>query len=848
MLNPIDFVTCVTENLKGRGFGQKRIDEIVSDYRTRADGYVKQGKDGTTAGTLAMRDTFDTMAREAQEQAKRSAKMISVQASNLERIRQGVDAPTSMFVMDGKKGSRGTALARAAVSILEDDPRFSGLNYSGVKEATRQQLYAIFGDTLETVSKGFMTRQKGKAHLPNIAREILGEATGDVKAKGFAEAWLKVSDVSVDLFNMAGGSMNRLKNYLPQAQNSVRLVKAGKETWVGDHMRKGIVNWNKTRWPDGSMISPAERQKVMETVYDTLVTDGANKIDDTAFRGRGRAVGNMMDDHRFLHYENAQAWLDMHEAYGEGNVFEVLTQHIEAMSHKIAAIETFGPNPEMTALNLKSIVRKAASKEGGEAMSHAEAVMKNKFDPIFETIMRENPMDPHSAFGGMVTGTANILTSAQLGSAFFLAMPGDAMQTLAVRALNNMPLFSGIDTYFKTLISSKLGGDATFQRSIATQSGYIYDEVVMATYAQSRFTGVATVGPSATRFLSEATMRLSLMSGHTRSSRWTAQSEFMGLMQRTKGDTFDKLPHKHVMGRYGIKPEDWDAFRKNVSTFNPRKDVNFLRPIDILETTIPNRQELYRKFQVMVFEESRNMVPDASTEAAVSLRGTTRPDTLAGGLLYSFSMYKNFPMTFVMLYGRLGLTSPSVKGRLGFYAGLGAGMTLVGAMGTQMREISKGRDPLPMDNAAFLGKSFMSGGALSIWGDFLFSGVNQFGRGPGDVAAGPIVGFLGDTTNLVLGDTFKFAEGIGSLSDKQFESTTGQRAVEYARRYLPGTTVWWARKTLEAQVFDRLQELADPKAYQKQRNKAKKRERDFGQGYWWAPGDRTPSRSPQFGD
>lgn len=841
MLSPVEFTQCVRDNLKERGFSKKRADEIIGDYRARADAYTQQGHDLPTAASLAMRDTFETMADAARERAKRSAKMIGVQASNIQRIRQGIDAPVSKFLMDGKKGSRGTAIARAAVSLIEDDPRFNGLSYSANKESTRGQLYALFGDTLETVGKGVMGRQKGKAHLPNIVREVQGEATGDKAAKAVADAWLKVSDLSVDLFNAAGGSMKRLDRYLPQAQNAVKLVKAGRERWIEVHMER--LDWNKTRWPDGSTIAVSDRQRVLENVFDTLTTDGANKIDATAFRGKGRALGNMVDDHRFLHYKDAQSWLDVHNEFGDGNVFETLTQHIEQMSHKIAAVETFGPNPDMTAMNLASIVRKEAGAIGAEELAHAEAVLKNKFEPMFETVMRENPMDPHSNFGNLVTGVSNILTSAQLGSASFLAIPGDFMQTAMVKRLNNMGMFDGVSTYIKALAT-----DTKFQREIATQSGFVMDEVVMSTYAQSRFTGVATVGPAASRHVSEATMRLSLLSGHTRAARWSVQSEFMGMMQRARSQQFEDLPFRQVMERYGITREEWDALRNNVPEWSPRKDVKFMRPVDIQKTDLPNRHVLYRKFQGMIYDEARKMVPEATVEGATALKGTTRPDTLAGALLYSFSMYKNFPVSFMMIYGRLGMTSPTVKGRLSFYAGLGAGMTMVGALGTQLREMSKGRDPLPMDNLAFLGKAFLSGGALSIWGDFLFSGVNEYGRGPADLVGGPVVGFLGDTTDLLLGDVFQWANTVGSLSDKDFESKTGAKAVEYARRYTPGSSIWWARAALERQVFDRLQELADPKAYQKQRNKVRKRERDYGQGHWWAPGERTPARMPKLGE
>ena len=145
------------------------------------------------------------------------------------------------------------------------------------------------------------------------------------------------------------------------------------------------------------------------------------------------------------------------------NVMDTLFSHIEQMSHKIAMVEQFGPNPEMTANNIKSIVRAEAAKHGAKAMNDAEAVLKNKFDPMFETANRMNAMDPHSVTGALVSGTSNVLTSAMLGSASFLAIPGDFMQTAAVRALNNQGLFGGVGTYVKALAT-----DMQAQKQIVT--------------------------------------------------------------------------------------------------------------------------------------------------------------------------------------------------------------------------------------------------------------------------------------------------------------------------------------------------------------------------------------------
>lgn len=841
MLDATGFINCITDSLKAAGFGKKRIAEVIDRFEGLAAGYKFDGYNDGDAYLLAMDRSVSELSVEKAEAAKRRLKSLQTYAAHAERVEQGVDGvTTSPLVWDRSGQSGGVAVARGAISLIEDDPRFRGTNYNGNKESVRGALYQLLGDQLNTFGKGAYGRQLGKAHLPNIVRELYGQATGDANAKQMAQAWEKTNNVAVDMFNAAGGSMAKLKSYrLPQGQNAARLIKVGYDKWAQMHM--DALDWNAMRWPNGAPIAPSDRENILKYVFETISTNGASSLSLKNLRGQGRAIGNQLEKHRFLVYKDAESWLQVHDTFSDGNVFDVMVHHLDDMAHKIAAVQTFGPNPDMAAHNLHGIVRNKASKLGGKAVAEAEAEMKNVFDPMFETVMRENPMDPHSNMGALVTGTGNLLTAAQLGSASFLAIPGDFMQTAAVRMLNRMNPFAGVDYYIKSIAT-----DMPFQRQIAAQSGFVMDETVMAVYGAQRFTGVATIGPAWTRRVSDATMRASLLSPHTRAARWATQAEFMGLMSRNKGQKFDTLPWKAVAERYGITEQDWDTFRKNVKPWQPRKDVNFLRPIDLLQSNVKDSGELYRKFQNMVFEESRKMVPESGIEAAVRLRDTTRPDTLIGAILYSFAMYKNFPVAFQMLYGRLGLSNDSVRTRIGFYAGLGAGMTMVGALGTQLREMSKGRDPLPMDTPAFYGKAFLAGGALSIWGDFLFTGINEYGRNPAELIGGPITGFIGDTTQLAFGDVFKWADTVGSLDAGKFKSSTAPKAVQWVKRYTPGTSIWWARLALERQVFDRLEEMADPMVYQKRARRRQRQRREFGNDSWWAQGDRAPQRAPSF--
>lgn len=282
------FADCVRLNLKERRFGKERADKIVGDFEARAKAYVAGGKSTVDAGSLAMKDIFDNMSLETAEKAKRTAKMLAVQSENRKVLEQAKTIDTKPFTLkdatgkqEGPRGSRGEALARGFISLIENDPRFTTISYATKKDIYRGQLTAVLGDVLDKISKGAFARQKGKAHLPNIVKEVFGEHTGDVVAADVAKAWLKVSDLAVDLFNGAGGSMRRLERYLPQKQNAAKLLRFPR-MWSKD--MDGAIDWNKTRWPDGTVIPEADRAAVLANIYDTLTTDGALKVDDTAFR------------------------------------------------------------------------------------------------------------------------------------------------------------------------------------------------------------------------------------------------------------------------------------------------------------------------------------------------------------------------------------------------------------------------------------------------------------------------------------------------------------------------------------------------------------------------------------
>lgn len=847
MLDLKFFTKCIRDNLKDKRYGKERADEIIKDFEQRARVHMNAGRSESDAAAMAMRETFDSISKQATEKAKRAAKQLSVAAATRDRLAKGFSVDVQSFTVKdvtgkqvGARGSRGKALAHAVMSAIAPDKRFGGMSYEAKRDLTMRQMYALFGDALEPIRKGAFNKQHGKAHLPNVVREIMGTRTGDKTAERVAQAFQRVDDLGVDMFNQVGGSMNKLKNYFPQpARNVAKLLKGGEDKFVKMHLNE--LDWNKTRWPDGTAIAPENRERFLREVYKTKSSDGANKIDDTKMRGQGAAMGNLLDQHRLLHYKDGDAWLRVHQTYGDGNVLDIINNHISDISHHIAAVDTFGPNPDLGFKSMVASARKAAYDNGLSLAerNEMESILTNKVQTMFNINMRKNPVNTEGLVASTVTAITNVLSSAYLGGASIPAFFGDHATAMVVQRANGVKwraIASGLNTYVKAMTV-----DAKFQRRIAAQTGWIHEQSVMGLNGAERYNPLITMGDKYSRAFADTVMRASLNTMHTTNARWKVQSEFMGFLQDLRGTEFDKLPIKNVMAKYGITPADWDALRTNVKVFSPRKDVEFLAPIHVLETNLKNKQQLYEKFQGMILEESQTAVPAARTESRVTLKGDTRPDTLIGVILHSFGTFKNFPISYFTIMSRQAHTMKGAGSRVGWYASMAAATTIAGLIAVQTKELQKGRTPIPLIddegnvNMKLLGKAFMTGGGVGIWGDFLWGSVNQYGQGPQDIIGGPLVDIMGDVTDLAFGDIMGYA-----TEGSDYDSKTLERLVALGRKVQPGQNLWYAELVFQRMFWDSIENIVDPDVAAKRRRKERKREQEYGNGYWWHLGDTLP--------
>ncbi len=167
-----------------------------------------------------------------------------------------------------------------------------------------------------------------------------------------------------DRFNRNGGDIGKLDNWgLPQTHNLEKIAKAGKEAWV--NKAESLIDTRQYVHENGDYYSQQEIRSLLEYTYDTLASDGANKI-EVGRQATGSGISKVTNRHsesRVLHFKDAESWLEYQSDFGGMHFVDLVNAHIKGLSKDIALVENLGSNPK-TAFK---ILMDAADKKDREA-------------------------------------------------------------------------------------------------------------------------------------------------------------------------------------------------------------------------------------------------------------------------------------------------------------------------------------------------------------------------------------------------------------------------------------------------------------------------------------------------
>ena len=695
--------------------------------------------------------------------------------------------------------------------------------------------FARMDEVLKTFKRGLFGQQN-KAKINNMLREIFEEgSTGDVAAMQLAKAWKESAEYLRKTANALGMRIASRSDWgLPQIHNNLNIRKAGIDEWVKEitpllDANKMIDENTGKAFAGGA--NGFHFTTALKEVWETIATDGANKIKDGKPKMGQRSLANRRQDHRFLVFKDADSWIKYQDKFGEPDVFKTMVNHIESMAKDIAELDVLGPNPKATLQAIHDLVIKEAkikdSKPGGtgKASEKAKGQLK-KMDIFYNIHNNKNNQAVDGRMANIYAGTSHVLQAAQLGAAPLSAISDLNTQRLAGK-FNGLPQAKLLGTVLKQLIPFNTASKG----ALAVRLGLGADNWINTAISSTRYFG-DMAGPEITRRISDFTMRLSGLSPMTQAGRQAFGLEYLGHMADNVGkswDTIDSLM-RLSLERYGITKGDWDIIRST------RLHEGFVDVLELESRTdiLPGRgKSIATKLIDAVLTETEAAVPSASLRAREFLIGESPAGTIAGSLVRSFSMYKNYSATVYHTHINRYMNMEGSKATKASYIGdYFIGATLMGALSMQLKFMATGKDPRPMDTPEFWGSAILQGGGLGIFGDYISASRNRYGGGLAETAAGPVVGLVGDVGKLAFGGTTNFPKNF----------------VNFMGDYTPGSRTWYLRLAFERMVMDKMQMMTNNKYKSHFRNKDKRSRKNFGAGYWWKPGKDVPSRPPNIGN
>jgi len=810
----MSFADCLKSAVDQKAISQKEADDLLKRFEELRAHHGAGKADG--AARAAAKDQLEAELKAEAVEARRRATLTQA-------AKERVDG-----ALESYRNAKGNAdPLQAALRLIEN---FGFTGYSSVEGRTKSivgMVHAQLEQALAAFDRSALAGTRlNKPALVDMVREMAGKDTGNLMAKEFAAQMRDIFEVLRQRFNAAGGQIGKLEGFfLPQYHDPSALLSGGKDKWK--EFTRPLLDAARMLDPlTGRSMTPAQLDQLLDKSWQRIVTDGWIDRDPTmAAQGRGALAGQRAE-HRVLHFKDADAWMRYAEAFGNPDPFAAMMNHIRGMAKDIAALEILGPNPSAMVEYLKQSV-KASHAQGVVSGIVKDGAGDYLIDALWKEIRGTGIGSP--GWAGAMATVRSLLTSAQLGTAILTAIPTDPMMANMARRL------SGLPTKFivKDIVDTFIGAS----RGEAVRAGLILDTAMHVMHEEAHYAGSMASGRTWANWLADRTLTWSGLSPWTQARRHLFGLEFMGVVADNLGKDFGALDARlrRTMEGYGLSAADWAVMGKAEKHIMGDGASGILRPNEIakLDNAVAER------YLEMIVQQTERAVPAGTKLGRAIFNGGTSAGTVTGEMSRAFLQYKGFGLSVAMLQNEAIAHEIAMGGKMGGarYAGaLALSLTLGGAAAIQLKALSMGKDPQPMDDWRFWGAAAKTGGGFGLLGDFLFAEHGRYGHSFITDFLGPTAGLLDDVSNLALGNLRKGGEG---------EADPGADAVKMGRRYAPPvSSLWYLRGAWNRVVMDQLAYLVDPEAHRKFRNQEKKLKKEFDQGYYWPPGSVLPNRAP----
>lgn len=797
----------------------------------------------------ALRPVYDELVMQYESRFGREAAESMATAKALELAESEALERSRRVLLQARRQGAWEARMKLAQTDKAPVPRAAAeqflVDMDGQRRAIRQQgLQLLFG-LLAKHRRDLVGRVRNKSELGNVLAELWGRDSGDLNAREIARAWRETSEMLRSRFNAAGGHIGKLEAWrLPQRHDMRQVREAGFEGWR-DFMLPLLDRSAMIDRATGEAMSDGKLELLLRDMWSAIATDGwSRNAPGALFEG---ATANRRADHRVLHFAGPDEWTAYAARFGGGGTaFDAMLAHVEGMARDIAAMEAMGPNPAATLAMQKDWLAKAAETalldgRGGAKASDEASAGAHTLQNLYDTYTGEayKPVRRRVALGFSAFKAQQ--TAAKLGSAM-LSTPGDWGTMVTTARFNGVPAAKVMARY-----ASMMNPRNVADRAQAARHVLMADQWADGHATQWRMLG-EEIAHEGMRRLSTGVLRSSGLTAHTDIARQAFAMETVAEWTHQGTHAFGNIDPKFraLLQRYGIGETEWDVMRTTAP--DTYKGTDWLYPQTLAAA---GHQAIADNLMRLLVTEADFAVPTPDLRTRATLATKFKKGDWIGESLGTVFLFKGFPITMINMHGRRMLEQGTRAEAAAGFAGILAlryGLTLLayttlgGAIALQAKEIVRGRDPMPMDDARFWGAALAQGGGLGILGDFLYSLTNRFSDGLGTALAGPAVQAIDNTIGAAARNTLASLDG-----DEETESRWKKDLAKAVMSETPGISLWYARGLIERTFGDMTLEWAYGEDIGEHYRKLDRQAQERGTSYYAPPGLGV-QRMPNFGN
>lgn len=429
--------------------------------------------------------------------------------------------------------------------------------------------------------------------------------------------------------------------------------------------------------------------------------------------------------------------------------------------------------------------------------------------------------------------------------------------------------------FFKTLMAQLAGiRDFSANTNDFKEQSYLLGEgfdglighINAAMAGQDRTPGIAAIAM-------EKFFKWNGLTWWTDAGRASAAHTVASEMGMRSGSLYEDLPpaYRHVLGLNGIDSTRWDIMRQGTlasanghpyltpDRIHALPDTAFVgmaadrikaarkasRVDEAVSATVrASREANFQERRTAIINDARRdvvlsmrrFVTDETSYGVIKTDARTqrsmtwgmRPGTKGGEAIRFLMQFKGFPIAFgERVLGRAiyGARADAKVGERAAHIGtLIAGLGIAGYMAMTMKDMLKGYWPPrnPADPRTVLA-ALQQGGAIGIYGDYLFGSSNRFGGTLLETLAGPTLG----SVSQILDVAMDARDAATSGGEDKFSTS---RAFSTALGQTPFANLHLLKPAMDYLFLNSLREMLSPGYLRKQ---DKDREKQYGQSRLW---------------